>query len=201
MWNVLVVAALVGGLIDFCFSQLDFEPTKQFGAPEDGVNELTASIDVWDTQRKEFAANPDPPDEGSGALVNVYGGSGAFLSPDPAVDGERFEVVNFEFREGSPSGWAEYVDAPVDCATGEVISLPSESVLLVHFDDAYRDAVFINSFGFGESGILAIRQICDRDGVLEWAIALESRVGFQIDSHQWSEPGYEYSVISVDVLH
>jgi hypothetical protein len=199
MWNVLVVAALVGGLIDFCFGQLDFQPTAQFRASE-GVNELTASIDVWDTERKEFTAAPDPPEEGSGVLVNVYGGSGAFFSHDPAIEGERFEVLNFEFRSGSPSGWAEYVHAAVDCETDKVVPMPGGAALLVHFDDAHRDDQFIDGFGFGDSGILAIRQVCDSDDVLEWAIALESRVGFQVDPHQWSEPDYEYSVVSVDVL-
>jgi hypothetical protein len=199
-WTIVAVAVLSGGLLDVCMEQLEYVQIEQ---PE-GYNELEASTSVfdpgWITERQEFPALPDAASQNGRALIDIYGGNGAFLTSAPGPK-PTFDVVNFEFWEGSPSGWVEYVEPPrvIDCETRERLPLPGEGVLLVHFDDAHRDA----SFGgnpVSNSVVVDARQVCDHDGSLEWVIAVRSRNAFKVESSWITEGDFEYSVVSVSVL-
>ncbi|HEU0075980.1 MAG TPA: hypothetical protein VFS30_18445 [Dehalococcoidia bacterium] len=202
MWTIVVAAALIGGLVEFCFGQLELPQRSQ--QPPEGLNQSGTSIAIreWSTTRVEFAANPDSPAEYI-ALSTVCGGTGTTfggLGPH-----EQWDTVSFEFWEGSPAGWVEAIDqaAIVDCVTGERLAIPGEAYLLIHFSESQQRVDPIHDFFSNDlrgDVILEGRQICDVDGVVEWVLGLNRASLFRADSHRRTEEPFEYSVVSIDVL-
>jgi hypothetical protein len=197
-WTLLVVAGLTAGLFGFCTGQIELP--NQGNEPLEGAVTHDAMLD-WTTSQFDFAANPDPAVEGSGLLATAYGGNGATFGG--AGPHQTFEIVSFEFWEGSPAGWVEYVDKSslVDCYTGAPVPLPGDAFLKVHFEGATRKDDFIpNPIGDGKE-ILDATQICDKGGILEWAIGVVSLNAFRVESYQASEGDLEYSVVDIEVMN
>ena len=197
MWwaAVLVAAALTGGLFDWCADQV---VSQSWWIPDNEAVEEFVLDEEWSTTRQEFEAVVYSEGESS-ELTTVYGGVGAFLTPSRGSP--TYEIVNFSFWENSPAGWAEYKDRwnIRDCITGEPVVVLGDSVLIVHFDNASQDTDFRENPVRGKT-VLEARQICDQDGMLEWAIGVSGHGKFNVYVSEYKEGDFEYGIVSFGIL-
>jgi hypothetical protein len=201
-WTLLTVAALTGGLLDFCTEQLKKQlvlPESSTGSPGISSGE-SLLLPEWTTSRTEFEPSAGLEAEKASALVSIYGGRGTWLTSAPGPQ-ETWDAVSFEFWNSSPGGWVEFMNRAdvVDCKSGEPVALLGDAALLVHLEGAFLDEEFIENDVQGET-VLDLRRVCDQDGVLEWAIGLKEAHVYRVDFRPFSESGNEFRVMRVEVL-
>jgi len=76
------------------------------------------------------------------------------------------------------------------------VILPGDTVLVVHFDGAFRQDSYFEYDVSGSSVILDARQICDENGVIEWAIGVSGIRDFSVDTRP-----LELSTVNVNVAY
>ncbi|HLF71300.1 MAG TPA: hypothetical protein VI759_04040 [Dehalococcoidia bacterium] len=118
----------------------------------------------------DIKPRPDPPGIGSGLLMDVR------IAAHPEDGG--FNRIVFEFKIGTPLGWAEYVDKDNirSCGPGDLVPIAGTAYLMVHFDGAagydenYQPTGAPSELKGPGPSILEAKKICDFEATLVWAI-------------------------------
>ena len=99
-------------------------------------------------------------------------------------DGER---IVFEFEGRVPTHEEKWAAGPVSqCGSGEVVDLKGDAVLLVRFAPANAHTEQGEASGAPRTvagqgrNIQQMQQICDFEGVVEWAVAVAVRGVFEV---------------------
>lgn len=131
------------------------------------------------TDQVTVKSNPDPLPSGSGVLLRDVR-----LGVHPEAGG--WDRIVFEFEENLPPGTIAYVRLASACGSGMPVTVAGDAILLVRFDqtaahtDAGQPTIARRQIpGPGET-ILEARQVCDFEGVVEWAIGVKGRQRFTV---------------------
>lgn len=143
--------------------------------PIDGT---VAAQNPASTEPFHVKANPDPP-RGIAVVEDVRAGSHS--------EQGGWERIVFEMRGDLPEGDVLYATRQVaQCGSGAPVSLKGSAVLLVTFrgtqahDDFGRLTVDATQLTGPGKAITEAKQVCDFEGLVEWAIGVHARQRFKV---------------------
>jgi hypothetical protein len=154
-------------------------PSASLSPSAGGVDGTVAAEGFGGTEPVTVKSNPSPlPPRGNVLLRDVRMGVHA--------EAGGWDRIVFEFEENLPSGSIAYVPSASACGSGMPATVEGDAILLVRFDqaaahtEAGQPTVARREIPGPGDTILEARQVCDFEGVVEWAIGVKGRQRFKV---------------------